>query len=144
MPSTNYAGAQTSSRSCSEDTGRGRAGPVPRIPADDAATANCAVNRDRMNRPRLVSVGPEKDIAERIAQPVGDPALCQMMVAVMDHMAALAEAPQIAQPVVLRVVVEMRDGQGHPRRAHLDRLDERGLASWRRPLRAISAVFWPH
>src|SRR6185312_15444857 len=67
----------------------------------------------------------EKDVAQCIAQPVGDPALRQMVIAVVDHVAALAEAAQIAQPVVLRVVVEMRGGQDYPRRAHLDRLDER-------------------
>ena len=46
----NYPRASTSSRSCGEDAGRGRAGPVPRTPADDAADANCAINMDRMNR----------------------------------------------------------------------------------------------
>src|SRR6185312_4701701 len=50
--------------------------------------------------------------------------------------AALAEAPQIAQPIVLRVIVEMRCGQDHPRRAHLDRLDERRPAG--RPATAVA------
>ena len=33
---------------------------------------------------------------------------------IMDHMAALAQAPEIAQPVVARIVIEMRRGQDHP------------------------------
>jgi hypothetical protein len=96
-----------SSRSCIEDADRSRAGPVPRTTADDAAAANCAINMGRMNRSAHFG-GLEKDIAERIVQPAGDPALRQMVVAVLNHVTALAEAPRIAQPIVLRLVVEMR------------------------------------
>ena len=119
---------------------RGRGpGPCRTSPAHHGRRRGRRELRDQQGQDepvRPASVGPEKDIAQRIAQPVGDPALRQMVVPVVDHVAALAEAPQIAQPVVLRVVVEMRGGQDHPRRAHLDRLDERGPAG--RPATAVA------
>ena len=44
---------------------------------------------------RSASTGPEKDVAKRTAQPVGDPALRQTVVAVVDHVAALAQRDKI-------------------------------------------------
>jgi hypothetical protein len=56
------------------------------------------------------SVGSEEDIPHRVAKPVGNPALRQVMAAILDHVTALAEVSQIAEPIVFRVFVEMRGG----------------------------------
>src|SRR5215471_18321656 len=56
-------------------------------------------------------VRPEKQIPERIAQTVGDLALHQVVAAVVDYVTALAEAAQVAHPVVARVAVQMRRRQ---------------------------------
>jgi len=74
------------------------------------------------------SVGPEENIAQRIAKPVSNPALRQVVAAVMDHVAALAKASQIAKPIVCWVIVDMRGSQDHAGRAHLNGFHERGPA----------------
>jgi hypothetical protein len=50
-------------------------------------------------------VRPEKQIAEGAAQQIIEPPLRQMVRAVVDHVTALT--PQVAQPVVARIVIEM-------------------------------------
>jgi hypothetical protein len=81
------------------------------------------------------SVGSEENIAQHITKPAGDPTLRQVIAAVLDHVAALAKAPQIAEPVVRRVIVEMGGGEDHARRAYLDGLHERRLKG--RPTTAV-------
>ena len=44
----------------------------------------------------------QKQVADRTAEQIGDPPLRQMMRAIMEHVAALTEAAQVAQPVVVR------------------------------------------
>ena len=46
-----------------------------------------------------------------VALAVGDPSLQQVPGPIVRQVAALAKAPQVAQPVVGRVMVEMRRGQ---------------------------------
>jgi hypothetical protein len=57
---------------------------------------------------------------------VGDPSLRQVVRAIVDHMAALAQALQIAQPVVARVVIEVDGGQPHACVPNLCYFDEIG------------------
>ena len=56
-------------------------------------------------------VGTEEQIAEGAAQQVGDPPLCQVVRPVVDHVASLAKAFQVARPIVGRVMVEVRCGE---------------------------------
>src|SRR5258706_5126882 len=60
---------------------------------------------------RSGGVGAKEQIAERPAQQVGDTPPCQVVWAVMDQMAALAEALEVAQPIISRIVVKMGGGQ---------------------------------
>jgi hypothetical protein len=53
----------------------------------------------------------KEEIAEGTAQEVGDPALRQMMRAVVDQMTALAQAAQVGGPIVARIVIEMGGGE---------------------------------
>jgi hypothetical protein len=55
-------------------------------------------------------VGAEEEIAQGIASPVGDPTLPQVVGAVVQQVAALAQAAQIAQPVVARIMIEVGGG----------------------------------
>jgi hypothetical protein len=50
-------------------------------------------------------------ISAGIATPVGHPALSAMVRRVVDDMAALTKALEVAQPVVSRIVVQMRGSQ---------------------------------
>ena len=59
-----------------------------------------------------------------------------MVRAIVDHVAALAQALQIAPPVVTRVVVEVRRSQDHAGVPDLRGFDEIGPA--RRPTAAIA------
>jgi hypothetical protein len=52
-------------------------------------------------------------------QSIRDPPACPMVQTIVDQVAALAEAPEVAQPVVARVMVQMRRRQDHPGPAHL-------------------------
>ena len=97
--------------------------PCPRgSPASEVLCKNC--------------IGAEEEIAERTAQKVSDPPLRQMVRAIVDHVAALAQALQIAPPVVTRVVVEVRRSQDHAGVPDLRGFDEIGPA--RRPTAAIA------
>ncbi len=61
-----------------------------------------------MTRPLgLESVRPEKQVARGAAEQIGDPPLRQMMRAIMDQMAALTKAAQVAQPVVARIEIHI-------------------------------------
>ena len=53
-----------------------------------------------------------------------------MVRAIVDQMAALAQAPEIAQPVIARVMIEMRCRQDDAGRPHLRRLIEIGPPSF--------------
>ncbi len=46
-----------------------------------------------------------------MAQQIGKPPLRQMVRPVVDHMATLTKALQVAKPVITRIVIEMRRGQ---------------------------------
>ena len=56
-------------------------------------------------------IGTEEQIPERPPQQIRDPSSRQMVRAIMDHMAALAEAFQVALTVVARIMIEMRRRQ---------------------------------
>jgi len=84
--------------------------------------------------PRFKSIGrgsadpvwSEKQIAAGAAEEVGDPALRQVMRTIVQHVAALTEAAQIAQSVVGRIVIQVRGGEHDARRPHPPRLFEVG------------------
>jgi hypothetical protein len=59
-------------------------------------------------------VEPEEKIAGGAPASEGDPALCPMIWPIVKQMAALAEALEVPQPVVARVMVKMRGGEGCP------------------------------
>ena len=81
-------------------------------------------------------VRPEKQIAEGAAQQISEPSLRQMVRAIVDHVAALAQALQIAPPVVTRVVVKVGRSQNDAGVPDLSGFDEIGPA--RRPPPAIA------
>jgi hypothetical protein len=56
-------------------------------------------------------MGTEEQIAERPTYQVGDSPLRQMVRTIVDHVAALAEALEITQPIIARVVIEVRCSQ---------------------------------
>jgi len=58
-------------------------------------------------------IGPEEQVAQRLAHPVGEPAPAAMFVAVMQHVAALAEGLEVATAVIAGVVVEVGGSQEH-------------------------------
>ena len=55
---------------------------------------------------------------------VREPTLRQMKRAVLQHMAALAEAPQVGEPVVGRIVVQMRGGEHDAGQTDLRGIDQ--------------------
>ena len=55
----------------------------------------------------LDGIRAEKQIAQGAAQQTGDPPALDVVRPVMEQMAPLAEAPQVADPVVCRVVIEV-------------------------------------
>ena len=70
-------------------------------------------------------VAPQEQVARGIAQPVGDPALRQVVRPVMQHVAALAERAQVGEAVVTGVAVQMGSSQydaGGPKPCHLDQV----------------------
>jgi hypothetical protein len=69
---------------------------------------------------------------------MGHPPARHMVQAVVDPMATLAEALQIAQPVVGPVMIEMGSGQNHPDSAHPE--DLRAVRSLDRRLRPSRQV----
>ena len=78
-------------------------------------------------------VRPEEQIAERAAQQISEPPLRQMVRAIVDHVAALAQALQIAPPVVTRVVVEVGCSKNNAGVPDLSGFDEIGPARWPSP-----------
>jgi hypothetical protein len=81
-------------------------------------------------------VRPEEQIAEGATQEIGDPPLRQMMRPIVDHVATLAQALEIAQAVIARVMIEMRCGQDDAGLPYLCRFHEIGPAS--RPAAAVA------
>ena len=59
------------------------------------------------------AIGTEEQIAEGAPQQIGDPALCQVVRSIVDHVTALAQAPEIALSVVARIVIEVGSSQDH-------------------------------
>lgn len=83
-------------------------------------------------------VAPEKEIAERPAPAECHPALGSMMLAVVQQMASLAKRVEIAQPVIGRVMVEVRCGEDDARAAATG-----GLEQIRPAGRAVASVTPP-
>ena len=77
----------------------------------------------------------EEQVTDGVAASVGDPPLGEVMRPVVDHVAALAEAFQVAQPVVGRVVVKVRRGKHDAGGADRDQRHQVGRGS-----RAASVV----
>lgn len=73
-------------------------------------------------------VRPEEQVTQGTAEEVSDPALRQVVRAVVDHVATLTKAAQIAQPVVGRIVIEVRGGEHDARRPHPHHLFQVGPA----------------
>ena len=67
-----------------------------------------------LHRRSTAPVRSGEQVARPAAQPVGDPALGEVLWPVVQHVAALAQAPQVARAVVGRVVAEMSGSQHHP------------------------------
>src|SRR5512132_4397953 len=66
--------------------------------------------------------GPRKQVAQCAAQKISDPPLRQMAGTVVDHVASLTKTKQVAQPVVGRIMIEVRSGkhdQGRSQANHL-------------------------
>src|SRR5271154_138601 len=81
------------------------------------------------NKPSLgPAVRTEEQIAKCAPQQIGNPPLRQVVRAIVDHVAALAQALEIALPVVARVVVKVCGGQDHTGLPRLRRLHEVGPA----------------
>jgi hypothetical protein len=59
----------------------------------------------------------QEQVRGGVATPVGNPALSAMIRRVVKHVAALAEALEITQPVVGGIMIEVRGGQYDPRGA---------------------------
>ena len=74
-------------------------------------------------------VGSEEQVARGAAEQIGNPPLRQVVRAIVGQVAALTEAAQVAQPVVGRIVIEVRGGQHDARRP--DRSSVRSRASGR-------------
>jgi hypothetical protein len=77
---------------------------------------------------RAPAIGTEEQIAEGTPQQIGDPALCQVVRSIVDHVTALAQAPEIALSVVARIVVEVGSSQDHAGLTRLRHLHEVGPA----------------
>ena len=75
-------------------------------------------------RHRSRRIRAKKQIAEGAAQQIVDAAARQMVRPVVDHMAALAEALQVAEPVVAGIMIEMDGGQRDARVPYARRLDD--------------------
>ena len=56
-------------------------------------------------------IGSEEQVGQGVAASIGDPALRQMMRPIVQHVAALTEGPQVGEPVVGRIAVEMGGGE---------------------------------
>jgi hypothetical protein len=69
--------------------------------------SSCARSRV-LDRPDVRS---EKQVAHCTTQQIGDPPLRQVMRTIVDQMAALAQTAQVAQPVVGRIMIEVRGSQ---------------------------------
>ena len=76
-------------------------------------------------------------MAERAPKHIADPPLHQVVRAIVDHVAALAQALEIALSVVARVVIEVCRGQNHTGVPGLRRFDEI------RPARRAAAAIAP-
>ena len=73
------------------------------------------ISLDSRARDRGVcAVGPQEQIADGAAEEVGDPPLLEVVRPVVDEVTALAEAAQVAQPVVARIVIEVGGGKDDP------------------------------
>ena len=73
-------------------------------------------------------VGAKEQVSGRPTPPVSDPALVEVVRAVVQEVAALAQAPQIGEPVVGRVVVQVGRGQHHAGDAQPRRFQQGGPA----------------
>jgi hypothetical protein len=61
-------------------------------------------------KPEIDRIGAKEQIAQRPPQQVSDPPLRQMVRAIVDEVAALAQAVEIAQPVITRIMIDVRRG----------------------------------
>ena len=74
----------------------------------------------------------EEEITECQTPPVGDPALHQMVRPIVQHVAALTEGPQIFQPIVGGIAVQVRrckHDAGHPEPSCLHKVGPTGRTS---------------
>ena len=75
---------------------------------------------------RLDAILAEEQVTNCPTPPVGEPALRQVERPVMQHVAPLAQAPQVGEPVIGGIVVEMRRGQHDTGQTNIRNLDEVG------------------
>ena len=66
---------------------------------------------------RACRIGPQKQIADRVAAPASHPALPQVSGQIVPEMAALAQRPEIGRIPVGRIMVEMGGCNHHPHQA---------------------------
>ena len=78
----------------------------------------------------------EEQIAKRAAQQVCDPSLHKMVRPIVNHVAALAEALEVTQPVIPGIMIEVCCGQDHAGSPHQRRFLKIGPAC--RPAAAIT------
>jgi hypothetical protein len=86
---------------------RSRAPPFARAGLAIYVTIRCTGARQSLSG----GVRAEEEVAEGAPQQIGDPSPCQMVRPIVDQVAALAQAFQIARPIVGRIVIEMRGGE---------------------------------
>lgn len=99
-------------------TGRDPVLPSSRVPLRGTMRPARRGQRHLTNRSNTIQ--PQKQIADRPTLPVCQPALRPMVRPVMLQVAPLANAPQVGQPVVGRVVIHMGRGQDDASGADLD------------------------
>ena len=78
-------------------------------------------------------VGSEEQVGQGVAASIGDPALRQVMRPVVQQVAALAEGPQVGEPVVCGIAVEMGGGKHDAGGTQPDGLDQVGPPGWPAP-----------
>jgi hypothetical protein len=77
----------------------------------------------------------EEQVTQRAAEEIGDSTPRQMMRTVVDQVAALTKAAQVAQPIVGRIMIKMRGGK-HDMRVRIRTICSRSGQRAMRPRRS--------
>jgi hypothetical protein len=86
---------------------------------------SCVMGRTTVDDPGEGSSDPiwsEEQVAQCTAEQISDPPPRQMIRTVVDQVAALTKTAQVAQPIVGRIMIEVRSGKHNMRCPHLSDL----------------------